>query len=56
MDHSLVHQLLRGLIKVDPTAVFQELGPEAEVEQMAGGVLTTTHVKIHLLPVVDGFR
>ncbi len=37
-------------------AIEEELGPEAEVEQVAGGVLAAAHVEVHLLPVVERFR
>ena len=54
--HPLVHQLLRRFIKGQPAAVVQELGPEAEVEQVAGGMLAATHVQVDLVPVLDGLR
>ena len=51
--HPLVDQLFGGLIHREIPAVVHELGPESAVEQVAGGMFTSTQVKVHVLPVVE---
>ena len=52
LDHSLVHELLERFILRANAEVEEELVPETRVDQVTRGVFRTTHIEIHLLPVV----
>ena len=51
LDHALVDQLLERLLLAHVTAVVEELVPETGVDQVAGRVLRTADIEIHVAPV-----
>ncbi len=54
LDHTLVHQLLEWLFLAAYAEVVQELVPETRVNQVTCGMLATTYIEIHALPVLVG--
>ena len=54
LDHTLVDQLLERLFLHAVTIVVEELVPEPAVNQVAGGMLRSAHIEVHVLPVFIG--
>ena len=54
LNHTLVHQFLERLFLATHAQVEEELVPEARVDEVTRGMLRTTHVEIHVLPVFVG--
>ena len=55
MDHTLVHQFLERLFLAAYAEVEEELIPETTVDQVTRGMLRTSYIEIHILPVVISF-
>ena len=52
LNHALVNQLLEGLFLARYTQVEEELVPETAVNQVTCSMLTTTHIQVHILPIL----
>ena len=50
--HTLVDELLEGLVVLAITEVVEELVPETRVDEVTRSMLATTHVEVHVLPVL----
>ena len=55
LDHTLVDKLAERLLLADIAQVVEELVPETGVDEVAGGVLCTSYVKVHVAPVFIRF-
>ena len=56
LDHAGIEKLLEGLLGGDQTEVVEHLVPEACVEQMQHGVLSSTHIQVDRHPVALRLR
>ena len=50
--HALVDELLEGFVVLAITEVVEELVPETRVDEVTRSMLATTHVEVHVLPVL----
>ena len=51
LNHTLVHQFLERFFLATHSVVEEELVPEARIDEVSRGMLGTSHVEIHVLPV-----
>ena len=54
LDHSLINQLLEGFRFADHAQVIQEHIPEPGINQVSGGVLGASQIKVHISPILVG--
>ena len=55
LDHALVDELAEGFVLAHITQVIEEFVPETAVDEVAGGMLRTAHIKVYVAPVGIGF-
>ena len=56
LDHTLVDELLKGLLLTNNAQIKEELVPETAVNQVTGSVLRTSNVEINIAPVLIYLR
>ena len=55
LNHTLIDQFAERLCLTNITIVIEEFIPKTAVNQVTGSMLGTTHIEIHLTPVLIGF-
>ena len=56
LDHTLVDELLKGLLLTNNAQIKEELVPETAVNQVTGSMLRTSNVEINIAPVLIYLR
>ena len=56
LDHTLVDELLKGLLLTNNAQIKEELVPETAVNQVTGSVLRTSDIEINVAPVLIYLR